>query len=209
MISIDPNRCAVVAVDMQNDFCHRDGHYGRSGENISKFVAAIDPVSGLITRARSAGATIAFTRLVYDPKAGAIELRHAIKPRNWIPKGQRLRPGSWGAAVIDALAPRAEDIIVDKPAYSAFEATDLEGRLRQRGVTTLILCGVVTYACVLATAFSAFDKGFDILLARDAIGSWNDELGDATCRIVDLLMGQSLTCDEIKFVAADKRVARG
>ena len=73
----------------------------------------------------------------------------------------------------------------------------------------MILCGVVTYACVLATAFSAFDKGFDILLARDAIGSWNDELGDATCRIVDLLMGQSLTCDEIKFVAADKRVARG
>lgn len=209
MISIDPNRCAVLAVDMQNDFCHRDGHYGRSGEDISQFVATIDPVARLIVRARNAGATIAFTRLVYDSAAGAIEQRHTIKPRNWIPKGRRLQPGSWGASVIDALTPAPGDIVVDKPAYSAFEATDLETLLRQRGVTTLILCGVVTYACVLATAFSGFDKGFDVLLARDATGSWNNELGEATCRIVDLLMGQSVTCNEIEFANAGKRAARG
>ena len=209
MISIDPKQCAVMAVDMQNDFCHRDGHYGRSGEDISKFIATIDPVARLIARARSAGATIAFTRLVYDSSAGTIEQRHRIKPRNWIPKGRRLQPGSWGAAVIDALAPAPDDIVVDKPAYSAFEATDLEMRLRQRGVTTLVLCGVVTYACVLATAFSGFDKGFDVLLARDATGSWIDELGSATCKIVDLLMGQSVTCDEIEFARSEQNAAHG
>lgn len=209
MIAIDPGRCAVLAVDMQNDFCHRDGHYGRAGEDISRFIATIEPVAALIARARSAGATIAFTRLVYDTTTGTIEQRHTIKPRNWIPKGRRLEPGTWGADVIDVLAPAANDIVIDKPAYSAFEATDLETQLRQRGVTTLILCGVVTYACVLATAFSAFDKGFDVLLARDATGSWNDELGDATCRIVDLLMGQSVPCHDIEFTPATKRAARG
>ena len=55
-------------------------------------------------------------------------------------------------------------------------------RLRQRGVTTLIMCGVVTYACVLATAFAGFDKGFDVVLASDATGSWSDELGEARGR---------------------------
>ena len=103
-----------------------------------------------------------------------------------------MQPGSWGAAIVDALAPLPDDIVVDKPAYSAFEATDLEARLRQRGVTTLIVCGVVTYACVLATAFAAFDKGFDVLLARDATGSWNDELAQldvANRRSVDGTVG--------------------
>src|SRR5262249_36034718 len=138
MISINPSQCAVLVVDMQNDFCHRDGHYGKSGEDISQFVAAIDPVARLIARGRSAGATIAYTRLVYDSSAGTIEQRHAIKPRNWIPKGRRLEPGSWGAAVIDALTPASDDVVVDKPAYSAFEATDLEMLLRRRGVTTLV-----------------------------------------------------------------------
>lgn len=209
MVSIDPSKCAVLAVDMQNDFCHRDGHYGRSGEDISRFVETIEPVARLVAKARDAGAAIAFTRLVYDPAAGAIEERHTIKPRHWIPKGRRLQPGSWGVAVVDALAPLPDDIVIDKPAYSAFEATDLEARLRQRGVTTLIICGVVTYACVLATAFAAFDKGFDIVLAKDATGSWNDELGDATTRIVDLLMGQSVPINDIAFASTDRRTAHG
>jgi nicotinamidase-related amidase len=209
MVSIDPSECAVLAVDMQNDFCDREGHYGRAGEDVSRFVATIDPVQRLIARARGAGATIAFTRLVYDPTKGAIEERHKIKPRHWIPKGRRLQVGSWGAAIVDPLAPRPGDIVVDKPAYSAFEATDLEARLRQHGVTTLIVCGVVTYACVLATAFAAFDKGFDILLAKDATGSWNDELGDATTRIVDLLMGQAVLSSEVEFATTTPRTARG
>lgn len=208
MLLIDPDRCAVLAVDMQNDFCHRDGHYGRAGEDVSRFQAAIEPVARLIERARNAGATVAYTRLIYDDAAGAIEDRHAIKPRHWIPNGRRLQRGTWGAAVIDALAPKQHDIVVDKPGYSAFEATDLEAMLRQRGITTLIMCGVVTYACVLATAFSGFDKGFDVVLARDATGSWSDDLGDAAARIVDLLMGQSLASDEIEFATAEKRAAQ-
>ena len=209
MLSIDANRCAVLAVDMQNDFCHPDGHYGRGGADVSQFLATVGPVGRLCSTAREAGATIVFTRLVYDPALGAIEDRHAIKPRNWIPRGQRLQPGSWGAAIVDALAPAPTDILIDKPGYSAFEATDLAKILRQRRITTVVLCGVVTYACVLATAFAAFDKGFDVVFATDAVGSWNDELGDAAFRIVDLLMGQSIASTEINFTIEGKRTALG
>lgn len=208
MLLIDPDRCAVLAIDMQNDFCHRNGHYSRAGQDVSRFEATVAPVARLVERARKAGAMIVHTRLVYDPAVGAIEERHTIKPRYWIPKGQRLQPGTWGAAVVDALAPMPHDLIVDKAGYSAFEATDLEVKLRQRGVTTLIVCGVVSYACVLATAFTGFDKGFDVVLARDATASWSDDLGDAAARVVDLLMGQSLASDEIEFAAAERRAAQ-
>lgn len=209
MLSVDANRCAVLVVDMQNDFCHPDGHYGRDGMDVSPFMAVVDPVSRLVSRARSAGATIAFTRLVYDSVNGAIEDRHVIKPRNWIPKGRRLQPGSWGSAILDTLAPASSDIIIDKPAYSAFEATSLDDILRQRAISTIILCGVVTYACVLATAFSAFDKGYDVVLASDAAGSWSNELGDAASRIVDLLMGQSMPGDDIALIGEGRRTAQG
>jgi nicotinamidase-related amidase len=199
MPTLIAKHCAVLVVDMQNDFCHREGHYGRAGNNIASFVAAIEPVSRLIGKARDAGAAVAYTRLVYDKLAGSMEDRHVLKPRRWIPKGERLRPGTWGAAVIDELAPIPGDIVIDKAGYSAFESTDLETQLRSRGVTTIIVCGVVTYACVLATAFTAFDRGFDVVLVSDATGSWSDTLATASSEIVDLLLGHAARIDEIEF----------
>jgi len=199
MPTLVAKQCAVLVVDMQNDFCDREGHYGLCGNDISDFVAAIEPVSRLVGKARAAGATVGYTRLVYDKRAGSMEDRHVLKPRRWIPKGERLRPGTWGAAVIDRLAPLSGDIVVDKAGYSAFEGTDLEAQLRNRGVTTIIVCGVVTYACVLATAFTAFDRGFDVVLASDATGSWSSTLAAASSEIVDLLLGYAAGIDEIEL----------
>lgn len=197
MPTLVAKQCAVLVVDMQNDFCHREGHYGLCGNDISDFLSAIEPVSRLVSKARAAGATVGYTRLVYDKRAGSMEDRHVLKPRRWIPKGDRLRPGTWGAAVIDQLAALPGDIVIDKAGYSAFEGTDLEAQLRSRGITTIIVCGVVTYACVLATAFSAFDRGFDLVLASDATGSWSSTLASATSEIVDLLLGHAARIDEI------------
>lgn len=197
MIDIDPTTAALVIVDMQNDFCHPDGYYARAGRDISALAGAVAPVATLLARARGAGLTIVFTRLVHDEARGAMEERHQIKPRRWTAHGKRLTPGSWGADVIDALRPRAGELIIDKLGYSAFDDTSLEHDLHQHGVKTVLLAGVVTYACVLATGFAAFDRGFDVLLVRDAAGSWNSVLGANTSDIVDLLLGQSVTIDEI------------
>ena len=75
--------------------------------------------------------------------------------------------------------------------------------LNERGITTLLVCGVVTYACVLASAFSAFDKGFDVCLVTDAVGSWSEELGGSSARIVDLLIGRAIATAEIDFKTAE------
>lgn len=199
MIDIDPATTALVIIDMQNDFCHPDGYYARAGRDISKLAGAIAPVQKLLAQARGAGLTIVFTRLVHDEARGAMEERHRIRPRRWTAHGKRLTPGSWGADVIDALHPHAGELIIDKNGFSAFDDTTLEQDLHQRGVKTVLLTGVVTYACVLATAFSAFDRGFDVLLVQDAVGSWIDALGTNTSEIVDLLLGQSVTIDDLSM----------
>jgi nicotinamidase-related amidase len=202
MLSLDPATTAVVVVDMQNDFCHANGYYTKAGRDVSGLAGAVAPVRALVERARAAGGTIVYTRLVHDSSRGAMEERHALRPKRWTASGKRLLPGTWGADVVDALAPAATDIVIDKTGYSAFDATALEQLLRERGIRTIVLCGVVTYACVLATGFSAFDRGFDVVLAADAAGSWNATLGHATSDIVDLLLGMSVLMADISFTAA-------
>src|SRR5262249_24235689 len=113
-------------------------------------------------------------------------------------------PGTRGADVIDTIAPLRGEIVLDKAGYSAFEGTDLDLQLRARGIKTVIMAGVITYACVLATAFSAFDRDFDVVLATDAVGSWNDDLGAKTADIVDLLLGAAVPASEISFTATDR-----
>ena len=207
MLNLDPWTTAVVVVDMQNDFCHPGGYYAKVGRDVSTLAATIAPVAALIARARAAGTCIFYTRLVYDPRLGAMEERHAIRPKRWTASGERLLPGSWGAAVVDDLTPRAADVVIDKPGYSAFDSTELEHLLVDRRIRAVVLCGVVTYACVLATAFAAFDRGFDVVLAADAAGSWNAGLGHATADIVDLLLGHAVVIDDINFMPAKDAVA--
>ncbi|MGC8229522.1 cysteine hydrolase family protein [Pseudobacillus badius] len=62
---------------------------------------------------------------------------------------------------------------MDKTRYSAFAGTDLDIRLRERGITEIHLVGVCTDICVLHTAMDAFNKGYSITIHRDAVASFN------------------------------------
>ncbi|WP_040205357.1 cysteine hydrolase family protein [Neobacillus jeddahensis] len=62
---------------------------------------------------------------------------------------------------------------LDKTRYSAFAGTDLEIKLRERGITEVHLVGVCTDICVLHTAVDAYNKGFKIVVYKDAVASFN------------------------------------
>lgn len=62
---------------------------------------------------------------------------------------------------------------IDKTRYSAFAGTDLELKLRERGITELHLIGVCTDICVLHTAVDAYNKGFDLVIHKNAVASFN------------------------------------
>jgi len=64
---------------------------------------------------------------------------------------------------------------MDKTRYSAFAGTNLEIKLRERGITELHLVGVCTDICVLHTAVDAYNKGFSIVVHEDAVASFNPE----------------------------------
>ncbi|MGE7949238.1 cysteine hydrolase family protein [Lysinibacillus sp. NPDC093688] len=62
---------------------------------------------------------------------------------------------------------------LDKTRYSAFAGTDIEIKLRERGITELHLIGVCTDICVLHTAVDAYNKGFNIVIHKNAVASFN------------------------------------
>ncbi|CAM2887346.1 isochorismatase family cysteine hydrolase [Paenibacillus sediminis] len=64
---------------------------------------------------------------------------------------------------------------MDKTRYSSFAGTDLELKLRERGITEVHLVGVCTDICVLHTAVDAYNKGFNITVYEDAVASFNSD----------------------------------
>ena len=74
--------------------------------------------------------------------------------------------------MIDDLAPRGGELVIDKNTSSAFNSTGIEWLLRNKGIETLIFGGMATDMCVEATARDAADRGFNAVIAEDAAATF-------------------------------------
>jgi nicotinamidase-related amidase len=111
--------------------------------------------------------------------------------------------GEYGHDFIDELQPWPGELVVDKPGYSAFEHTDLQAWLEQRGIETLILTGVTTEVCVSSTLRTAVDRGYRCITVRDACASSYADLHAATLATIGVeggIFGQVM--DSAAVVAA-------
>lgn len=82
-------------------------------------------------------------------------------------------------------------LVVDKRSYGPFLGTDLEDTLHQLGVRDVLVCGIDTDICVLATAVDLFDRGFRPLVISDlSMSHAGPELHDAALRILPRFIGE-------------------
>jgi ureidoacrylate peracid hydrolase len=180
MEPLDPRRTALLVIDMQNGFCHEDGSLARSGLDHRAGAAVIPAVDRLVGAARSAGATVGFTRYSLKPDYSDAGRLFDVSPDLRV--SSALVAGSWDAALIDELTPLADELIVDKTRYSAFWDTGLRETLNGLGVATVVLCGVTTNVCVEGTARDAFAADFEVIVCRDATAAVSQELHEASLR---------------------------
>ncbi|MHA2429447.1 MAG: cysteine hydrolase family protein [Promethearchaeota archaeon] len=101
------------------------------------------------------------------------------------------------ADIIPELKPEDEDMIILKTTNGTFSSTDLEHQLRNLGVNTVIITGVVTHICVENTARIAFDLGFNVFLVSDACAGWSPTLHNAALRGMELFFVNIVSTDEI------------
>jgi len=100
------------------------------------------------------------------------------------PMGRILVRGEAGHDIVAALYPQAGEPVIDKPGKGAFYATDLHSILANRGIETLIVCGVTTEVCVHTTVREANDRGYRCLVPGDCCGSYFPEFHEVGLRMI-------------------------
>lgn len=184
-------RSALLIIDMQRDFCMEGGYADRAGLDVARLAEPIAPIARLARTFREARLPVIYTReghradLADCAPAKQARARAAGAPIGSPgPLGRALIRGEYGHDIVSELAPVPGDIVLDKPGYSAFHATDLDHMLRALGATRLVLTGVTTEVCVHSTLRSAIDRGYDCVTVADATACDDPDLQAAVLRLI-------------------------
>jgi maleamate amidohydrolase len=153
-------RPALLVIDFINGF-NDPGQFG--GGNIQ---SAIDRTEELLAAARHLDLPILFTTHVYAGDGSEDGLFNLKMPR----MREGLERGSRAVQVVDQLAPRPGERVVEKHFPSAFFGTDVAGWLAMRGVDTVIVTGCTTSGCVRATVVDGMGHGFRPMVPRECVG---------------------------------------
>jgi nicotinamidase-related amidase len=165
---------ALLLCDLQNDFLHPDGAYGRAGHATPDLAALPEKIAPVAAAIRARGGRVIATQftLVPDPAGPPLIASHLQALRPFLGPGD-FSPGSWGQQTVNALLP--VDFSVEKIAYSAFYMTRLEWLLRRLGITSLIVAGIVTNGGIASSVRDAAVRDFHVTLLEDGCAAFDRE----------------------------------
>jgi ureidoacrylate peracid hydrolase len=168
---LDPAHTALLVFDLL------EGHVNRDAESRKRFAPVSANAALLLEAARKTGAMVAYAHADHraDRATSARTLRDTDNRLRPLRPDERDMPlltgGTAEAAIVKALAPRAEDFLVPKHRWSAFHATYLDLALRTRKVDTIVLVGGSTDVGIASTAFAARDLDYNLVIVSDACTS--------------------------------------
>lgn len=168
-VRLRPATTALVVVDMQNDFCHPEGVFGRTGANLAHVPGAAAVIQSLIEAANRSNVLTIFVRATYDEAVMSEALAETYARRGFA-AGQCLE-GSWGAEWYGDVRPqgRPNQVVVTKHRFSPFWDTPIDLYLRSNGIATVVVVGVVTSGCVESTVRDAFFNDYFVVVAADGV----------------------------------------
>jgi len=179
-VTVQPRTTALIVVDMQNDFVKPGGALV-----VETAAATIPAIQRLLALARAKGMKVFFTQDTHEE--GDIEFPI------W---GPHVLRGTWGWQIVDELAPRPGERVIEKLRYDGFFGTPLDHELRLAAIQNVIVCGTVANICVLHTAGSAALRGYRVVLLIDAISAITPFDQQAAIRQVHFLYRGVITTSE-------------
>ncbi|MEE8602866.1 MAG: cysteine hydrolase [Euzebya tangerina] len=189
-----PTSTTVMALHWQHNVIHPDGVFGPM---LAEPVAS----SGVVERsrafhdaARDLGVPIVFTRFTIPSDGGGL-VRNTDFMRMVDDAAESFRPDSWGAALVDGIGVRPDDVVSDNQRLSGLAETDLPERLRRRGVDTLLITGVATNLTVEQTARHATDLGFMAHVISDCVAAADEATHDASLANLSLTTNGVMTAE--------------
>jgi ureidoacrylate peracid hydrolase len=198
---VRPEHCALLLVDVQNDFCADGGAMHREGRDLSLVREMIPRLERLLERSRAAGVKCVWIKNVYNTAANwylSEVWREQAKRKR---KGAYIEypvcePNEWNGEFYK-VRPLPHEPVIVKHRYGAFESTDLDLVLRSNGIRTVIMTGVATNVCVETTARQAFLRDYYVVFSSDCTATYSQAQHEAALFNIDQFFGQVATSEEV------------
>jgi ureidoacrylate peracid hydrolase len=174
-MAIDPKTTALLLIEYQNDFTSEGGALHAGVKPVMESTNMLANTVQAAAKARAAGVTVMFVPISFA------EGYREITPEPYgilkgVVDGNAFVRGSWGAKIVDSLAPGSADIIIEgKRGLDTFASTNLDFILRSRGIKTLVVAGFLTNCCVESTARTGYEKGFSVVALSDCTATLSEE----------------------------------
>lgn len=181
--TLDP-ATALVVIDLQNGLRGVPGAPNTIEEVIERSARLADAF-------RERGLPVVLVRVSFSPDGG-----DAVPGRSEVGTRHTARPEGYDL-IVDELAGHPADLVVTKRNWGAFHGTDLDVRLRRRGITQLVLTGVATSVGVESTARAAHEHGYHVTLASDAMTDMDAEAHRHSTEKIFRRLGETGTTEEI------------
>lgn len=167
---------AVIVVDMINDFMHPDGVLFIGDKSIAaKLVVAL---AEYLEKAREEGSQVIYACDNHrkDDKEFRLFGEHAVE-------------GTWGAEIIEGLAPVKGDLVIPKTRYSAFYGTNLPYELTRREPEKVVVTGVCTEICVMDTAQGVSYRGYNLAVPSNLCAGLSEDAHNAALERMKAIYG--------------------
>ena len=174
-MALDPDTTAVILIEFQNDFTSEGGVLHGAVSEVMESTDMLSKAGAVVEAAREAGVTVMHAPITFAE--GYNELSsHPYGILKGVVDGKAFVKGSWGAAIVDEMAPGDGDIVVEgKRGLDTFASTNLDFILRSKGITTIALGGFLTNCCVESTMRSGYENGYKVITLSDCVAATSTE----------------------------------
>jgi nicotinamidase-related amidase len=180
---LNPDWCAVLPIDLQNDFMLPSGSVGKAGGDLSAMAELLPKAEAFIKRTRELGVKLIHIRIVDLPN-GESDSPSWLRSKGMMSGVSAFAvEGTWGADFVEGCEPRPGEMVVTKHRSSAFVGTNLDMVLKSNGIKTVVLIGEQTQGCVEATYRDAAYYDYYNVLVEDCVAARDRKQHEASLMI--------------------------
>ncbi|MEK4669220.1 cysteine hydrolase family protein [Niallia sp. FSL R7-0271] len=190
----NPARSALVIVDVQNDYCHKEGSLAKQGLDVSMAEQMMPNLHRMIRACKEKNVPVIYIQTIHEDSTDSKTWVKRLKGKS---QTDLCRKDTWGAEFFQLTPDEKEDVIVVKHRYSAFINTRFDSVLRAMEIETLLMAGVSTNICVESTARDGFMLDYDVLLLSDCTGAFTREAYDMSLKTINQFFGTVTSSEEI------------
>lgn len=189
----NPQHSALLIVDVQNDYCHKEGCLAQQDLDVSMVEEMMPNLKNMISAMKELSVPIIYIQTIHEDSTDSETWIKRLKGKN---QKNLCRKDTWGAQFYQ-LEPDKDDVIVIKHRYSAFIHTRLESVLRALQIETLLMAGVSTNICVESTARDGFMLDFEVIFLSDCTAAFSREAHDMTLQTINQFFGTVATSKDV------------